>query len=493
MIRQRPELAVRMGFNGLAHMAPMIVVLALTPLLLSRLGLDRFGIWSLAIVVLNTLRILDGGIAASLARFFALHAAQDDRAGAGRLLVGSLLFLGLLGAALTLAVYPLAPSLVELLNVPERLEDEAAVVLRWVPSLAALALMGESTAALLVGNGRFPALAATMWSSAAAFAAAVVILVDPGAHLEALMVATAVRFAVLVAANLAFGARHVSIRWPLLPSRADARELAHYSSRMQLSALTGFVNTEMDALVIAAVLPVRYVGLYQIGMQMASAVRSLPLFAFPPLLTRLTTIFRVSGREETRGEFERLERRWLPAVLAFGVVAVAAVGFAVPIWLGDRYWLSGVVAAVLLSGYTIHVGLTGMRTCYVRAVGRPGLETRCSAVWTVGNALITIPLALAAGVVGVVAATAFTGMVASVYFVSLCRREESLPLLPPHRRWWPLVAAAAAITVAGELALLYAGIHGFPALAATAIPALIAWGVVAGVLRRSPTAPPAPA
>jgi O-antigen/teichoic acid export membrane protein len=471
----------------------VIVVLAITPLLLDRLGLDRFGIWSLALVVLNTLRLLDGGIAASVARFYAMHAARDERVDAGRLLVGSLLSLALIGVALSFAMYPLAPSIVDLLDVPADLEGEAALVLRWVPALAALALMGESTSALLVGHGRFRALAATMWTSAGAFAVAVVVLVDPGAHLEALMVATALRFVVLVAANLLLGAEHVAIRWPFLPSLTTAREVGSYSSRMQLSALTGFVNSQLDALVIAAVLPVRYVGLYQIGLQVSSAVRSLPLFAFPPLLTRLTTIFRLEGREEAGAEFERLERRWLPAVLGYGVVAIAAIGFSVPVWLGDRYVLSGAVAGVLLAGFTVHVGLTGMRTCYVRAVGRPGLETRCSTAWTVVNLLLTVPLVLLFGVVGVVAATAVAGMVASVYFVYLCRGRERLPTVLPDRRWWLLAAAAVAVTVAGELAIVYTDFHGFLALALTGIPALVAWGIVAGGLRLVPGARPATA
>ena len=488
---QPPELAVRIGFNGLAQVAPVVVVLAITPLLLSRLGLDRFGIWSLALVVLNTLRLLDGGIAASLARFYAIHAANEEREDAGRLLVGSLLFLALLGLALSAAMYPLAPTLVGLLDIPASLHDEATLVIRLVPALAALALMGESTSALLIGHGRFKALAVTMWVSAGAFAAAVVVFVDPGAHLDALMLATAFRFVILIAANLLFGAKHVSFRWPFVPSVATAREVGSYSSRMQLSALTGFVNTELDALVIAAVLPVRYVGLYQIGLQVASAVRSLPLYAFPPLLTRLTTIFRLEGRGETAAEFERMEHRWLPAVLGYGVVAIAAIGFSVPVWLGDGYVLSGAVAAVLLAGYTVHVGLTGMRTCYVRAIGRPGLETRCSTVWTVVNCILTVPLALLVGVVGVVGATATAGIVASVYFVSLCRREEQLATIALDKRWWLLAGVATAVTVGGELAILYTDLHGFGALLLTGVPALVGWAIVAGGLRQVPGARPA--
>lgn len=492
LVAQPPELVTRVGFNGLAQMAPVIVVLAITPLLLDRLGLDRFGIWSVALVVLSTLRLLDGGIAASMMRFYAIHAAEDERVDAGRLLAGSLLFLALVGAVLTAVMFPLAPSLVDVINVPAGLDGEATVVLRWVPGLAALALMGESTSGLLVGHGRFGALAATMWSSAGAFALAVVVLVQPGAHLEALMVATAVRFGTLVAGNLALGIRHVSIRRPFLPSLATAKEVGRYSSWMQLSAVTGFANVQLDGLIIAAFLPVRYVGLYQIGMQVASAVRTVPLFAFPPLLTRLTTTFRRRGRDETAAEFGRLERRWLPAVLGYGVVAIAAVGVAVPVWLGDRYVLAGVVAAILLAGYTVHVGLTGMRTCYVRAVGRPGLETRCSTVWTVVNLILTVPLVLLFGVVGVVSATAIAGTVASLYFVFLCRGRERLPAVLPDRRWILLAAAAVAVTAAGELAIVSTGWHGFLALALSGLPALAGWAIVAWGLRQAPgiTAPP---
>jgi O-antigen/teichoic acid export membrane protein len=486
LVAQPPELAARVGFNGLAQLAPVVVVLAITPLLLDRLGLDRFGIWSVALVVLNTLRLLDGGIAASMVRFYAIHAARDERAEAGRLLVGSVLALAAVGAVLTILMFPLVPTIVGLLDIPAGLEGEATAVLRWVPGLVALALMGESTSGLLIGHGRFRALAGTMWTSAGAFALAVVVLVQPGAHLEALMVATALRFVVLVVGNLSFAAKHVSLRWPFLPSFATAKEVGRYSSWMQLSAVTGFVNTELDGLIIAAALPVKYVGLYQIGLQVASAVRSLPLFAFPPLLTRLTTIFRLEGREEATAEFGRLERRWLPAVLGYGIVAIAAVGFSVPVWLGDRYDLSGVVAAVLLAGYTVHVGLTGMRTCFVRAVGHPGLETRCSAAWTVINLALTVPLVLLFGVIGVVTATAVAGTVASLYFVALCRNRERLPTVLPGRRLWLPAAAAVVVTVGGELAIVYTGFHGFLALALTGVPALAGWAIVAGGLRQAP-------
>jgi O-antigen/teichoic acid export membrane protein len=479
-----PELARRVGFNGLASIAPMLVTFLLAPLLLHRLGLDRFGIWSLALVAIGTLTLLDGGVSASLARFFAVHAAREDKQEAGRLLLNALIFFAFFGTALTLIAIPLAAYIVRLPHIPTALEGEAITVLRWLPALTALALMADCAAAVLQGNGRFRSLAGMMVTSSTAFAVAVVLLVQPGAHLGRLMVAAAIRFVVAIVVGLGLASSRVSIARPLALPRSVISDLWRYSSRMQISGLTGFVNSQLDALIIAGILPIRYVGLYSIGMQAASAVRSPPLYAFAPLLTRLTTIFRTQGQKGTADQFERLERVWLPSVLGYGVIGVASIGFAVPIWLGHRYVLSGVVAVVLISCYMIHVGLTGMRTCYVRAVGRPGLETRYSALWTVSNALLTVPLALAGGLLGVVGATAVTGVVASVYFVFLCRREEDLRMQTPSARWWMSAFVAGGITIAGEIAVVSTGIRGFLGLALSGLPAAIGLGVYVVGMRK---------
>jgi O-antigen/teichoic acid export membrane protein len=139
---------------------------------------------------------------------------------------------------------------------------------------------------------------------------------------------------------------------------------------------------------------------------------------------------------------------------------------------------------VLLSGYIVHVGLTGMRTCYVRAVGRPGLEATYSTVWTICNAALTVPLALLAGMIGVVSATAVTGIFASVYFVVLCRRAEGVAFFLPSARWWVLARAAAFVTVAGELMVLRTGVEGYAGLLLSALPPLVALILVIPLERR---------
>jgi len=474
----------RVGFNGLAQMAPILATLVITPVLVQRLGPDRFGIWSLALIALSTLTSLDGGVSASLSRFFAVHAARDDRAETSRLLLAAISLFLVLGLLVTLAAHWLAPLFVSLIHVHHEHRSEAVWVFRWLPILAVLAFAADAAAALLQGSGQFRDFALVTCLSSVVFVAAVLVLVQPGAHIRELMAAAALRFATMAGLGLIAARGRLAVRRPLLPSWTNTREFGGYASRMQLASLTGFVNAELDGFVIAWASGVKYVGIYSIGLQAASAARSVPLYAFSPLLTRLTTTFRSAGRDATAEEFDRLERRWLPSVLAFGLVAIAAIGFSVAVWLGHTYALSGVTAVILLLCYVVHVGFTGMRTCFVRAVGRPGLEARYSTVWTVLNALLTVPFALLAGMLGVVGATALSGLVASGYFVWLCGRSERLPLLLPDRAWALYVSLAAGLTVIGELAILRTHLHGFVGLLVSGLPPLLALGLLARFERR---------
>ncbi|WP_189786901.1 lipopolysaccharide biosynthesis protein [Streptomyces capitiformicae] len=482
-----------MGFSALAQMAPLLTNLALTPYLIRQLGLDRFGVWSLILVFLATLTVLDGGVGASLARFHAYHGARGDREGTGRLVVGSLLvFLGL-GALVTGLTALIGPAIVSVLDIPPRLAHEARQLLLVLGPLLALALASNSAIALLQANARFRGLAAVSGGSCLTYAVAVVIVVDRGQDLPLLAALTTIRYLLVTVGGFWAGARHIRIRRPLLPRPDERREFVGYASRMQLSGFTVFLNGEIDALVIAALLPVRYVGIYAAGYQAATALRSIPLYAFPPILTRMTHVFAAHGLAGAVREFHLLESRWLPATLTYGAVTTVAVGPAVVVWLGPGLALSGAVAAVLLAGYVVQVAFTGMRTCFVRTIGRPGPETRYSWCSTMVNLVLTVPLTLLFGVVGVVLATSIGIMIGSLYYVVICRRLADLRERRLPERWLRATGLAVITAGLGEFLVLRLGWHGAQALLLAGLPVLaglgIAWSLMGRELTRGPCTP----
>jgi lipopolysaccharide/colanic/teichoic acid biosynthesis glycosyltransferase/O-antigen/teichoic acid export membrane protein len=470
------------GLNGLSQMIPLLVNFLLTPYLIKVLGVDGFGVWSLALVFLSTLTTLDGGVGASLTRFFAMHAARRDRAGATRLLIGAVLVFVLLAAVVTALAIPLAPVVVSHLHMGPQLREQAVVTFRWLGLLVGLGLLSDAAVAMLQANQRFVALTGTIGVSSLAYGVAVLLVLHPGAPLVTLVWLTAFRYAAIVVCGFGVVSHQLRLRHPLLPGSVERKEFGRYAIRMQLTSLTAFFNGEIDAFIIAALFPVRYVGLYSAGYMAASVARSLPLYAFPPILTRLAGIFTHEGLSGAQAEFESLEAVWLPLVLGYGAVATCAVGFGVPIWLGTAYRLAGVVGAVLMAGYTVHVALTGVRSCFVRAVGRPELEMRYAVFSTVLNTLLTVPFAIVFGVVGVVGATAAGLVVASGYFVRLCRPLGLRDRLPGWR-FWVAIILAVAVTAAGEFAVSLTGWHGTAPLLVAGVPALAGLGVFGGFMR----------
>lgn len=474
--KRQATLGRGVALNGAAQLMPLLTSFALTPYLVRTFGSDGFGFWSLVIIFLATLTSLDGGVGASLARFFAMHAARDEREDVTRLLIGAagvfVLFSGLVLAASAAA----ATSVVRILDIDPALRDEAAHVLRWLGVLVLLGMWSNAVVALLQAHARFLTLLIATFLSSAGYVFAVI--ASSGMGLDALIVGVSVRFGVLIVIGLVAGRHDLKLSRPLLLPRQLRRNFFAYASRMQASSVTTFLNSEVDAIVIGVLLPVRYVGIYAVGAQAAAALRALPLVAFHPILRRLTTVFTLDGLTGAVREFRAVQERWLPAVLGYGAVATVAVGFGVSMWLGSEYRMSGVVAAVLMAGSTVHVALTGVRTCFVRAIGRPGLETRYSLLSTVVNLALTVPLAIAFGAVGVVSATTIALTGASLYFVRACERVAPLHRVQLSSRWVLSIAGACTVTLIGELAVIQAPWRGTLPLAVAVVPAVVGLGIL---------------
>jgi O-antigen/teichoic acid export membrane protein len=134
------------------------VFLLITPFLVRRLGLVSFGLWSLAIALVEWLQLLDLGLRDALMKYTAAHQARAEAEGVRRL-AGSALFvyllLGLLALVLVQAfAWTVLPGLVE---DPDYLYQARGAFLLLGLS-AAIALPGGVAGSLLEGLSRFDLL-----------------------------------------------------------------------------------------------------------------------------------------------------------------------------------------------------------------------------------------------------------------------------------------------------------------------------------------------
>ena len=471
-----------LGWNTLRQAAPLVSALLLTPFLLSRLGVDRYGLFALAQASLTVLTQLDGGIGNSAQRFFAVYSGSGDAGRTTRLFTSALTSLIAGGVVIGAVMAASARPIVSLLAPPDALTSDAVFLVYALPVLVALELIRNLLQGLLHANGRWRTTAAVSVVTQALNFVLTLVLVRQGLGVRGVVLALGAQ---AVGALLLLFASSVSYLWSeelgFLPL-ADLRGFVGYAAKHQVVAASAMINLEVDALLIAAILPIRYVAFYSIGAGVATQVRTLPLNALGPLATSLGVTFGRSGRAAAVVEFAHLQRLWLRTALPYSLVSAATVYYAITAWLGPGQRLAGLAATVLMLGHAVDLSV-GVIDTLTNTLGRPGMQARSSAMSVVVNLVLTIPMAMAFGLLGVVAATSLSLLVGAAYFLHMARAALGDDVRRPFAGF-PLGATALGMAVAVALEVLVQGRAqtGLPGLVVAGVPALVGLGLTGAVL-----------
>lgn len=494
------------GWNSLSQLAPVLVNVALTPYVLSGLGLARFGLFVLALTIADFLLTVDGGLYASAQRYFAVYMGRGDRRATTRLLCTLLVLALSAGGALCAVFYAVSAGTLALFDIPEELSAEGTYLMRMLALVILLSVIRGVFAAVLNADGRFALTSVVTIIQYGVYTVGVIITLvdDRGLYGMAWTLVAQTAVATLLMAGPAL--RYLDGSSIGLQSRAELREFLRFAGQAQVAGLSELINTQADALIIAGALDVRRVGLFSAGSTFAGQLRRLPTNALAPAAAQLGQVFGERGLAAATEEFARLQRHWVQFCTGWMGVAAASAYFGVTAWLGEEFRLSAIVAVVLLLGQLVRLW-TGLLLVYCQTIGRADIEARYGVVSVVLNLALTAALVLPFGVLGVVAATAVAQVGGCVYLLAAVRRRISVPVptFLPDVPWAPAVLAAA-VAVVGELLVRPLGVEGPLGLivaGAAAAPGLILFAVLLlgprqaaahvrrGVLalRRTPAAP----
>jgi O-antigen/teichoic acid export membrane protein len=397
----------------------------LAPLMIDRLGLDAFGVWAVTGAFATYAGLLDLGIGRSLSRFIAVFDAQQDErrirecVGLGLLVV---LLVGVVAAAVAAA---LAAPLSDNLGVIDAGQMRIVVLC----SVAIWTCNGFAGVLNGVGIGKremVPPNVAIMVGSTVNFAASVAALLSS----DALTVYAGANAAAALVAIVpcVFAMRRV---WhgPYLarPSCPLVREVIGFGLKTQLAWFADLINLQTDKLIIAFMVDVHAAAVYEIGARVVSAVRSMAIMSVAALIP--TAAARVV--EEGKGVVHEMYRRYLVRTCAtafplFMFVAVSSPYLLVA-WLGSVPADAGVVVPVLCAAYLVNI-TTGVGTTLSIGYGEAGLAARNSVMIAVANVLLTLALAPAFGLWGVVAGTAVAIVLGSMAFNRRFLRVFELPM-----------------------------------------------------------------
>lgn len=421
------------AWNGMNSLAPQLVALATVPILLNHLGVKGYGVWALAHTVMIFAVSLDGGISSSAQRFYALYLAQDATRLAPRFTSTLLTFVALTTALLYALGPVISRTVLAIANVPANLQPDAKVLLTNIGLLIGLLLCSNVLVGYLRAANRFRAIAVSTLVAQVGYVLAIVRLAED-LTVARMLAVTLVQLGLINALLAINCASHLAqIRFSFL-SWSEVRELYSYAWRAQIMNASGLVILQTDSLFVAAFLPIEQLGYLAIASQAASGVRSMPMFALAPLLSRLTEVFGNRGFASATRFASSRNHTWVTLISTYSVIAVATIGFGVRAWAGD-YPAAEAAAVVLTLGNAFNL-LTGVATVYCRSIGRPGIEARYGLVLVIGNLALSAPCTYFGGLMGAVWSTAAVQLIGVIYFHRVLKRfvpslDQSLGKIRP--------------------------------------------------------------
>jgi O-antigen/teichoic acid export membrane protein len=392
----------------------------LAPLMISRLGLDAFGVWAVTGAFATYAGLLDLGIGRSLGRFIAVFDASGDEHRIDECVGLGLAAVAVVGAV-TAAIAALgAPLLSDKLGVLDT-QDMRAVV---VASVAIWTVNGIDGVLAAVGVGlrrMVPPNVAIAVGSSINFAFSVGALVLSSSLVVYAFANVAAGVVALLPGFLAmrYVWRAPYVAWP---TTALVKEVLAFSVKNQIGWLADLINFQTDKVIIALMVNIRAAAVYEIASRVVIAVRSAAILTVSAMIPTTAARIVEEGHQIVAGIYRHYLIR--TCALAFPLFTITSVTapFLLIAWLGTAPGDAELLVPFLTLAYFVNI-TTAVGTTITIGAGNPGFASTNSVLIAVMNVVLTVALAPIFGLWGVVGGTflavSFGSMVFNVRFLKL--------------------------------------------------------------------------
>lgn len=378
-------------WNALGRGIPLLLALALTPVLVHLMGTERWGLFTLALALVGIFGVFDLGLGMALTR------AVSERIGEGRgaeapalvsATLWSLLGVSILMAALAWAFMPVLVGRV--LRVPPDLEAEALAAFRVLAAAAPLVVINAALWGVLAAWQRFRAANLVNMPVSVFYYLGPVIALLAFDSLVAVMVA-------LVLVRLVSGLAYAALAWRDVPGLGLTRPgfrllrpLLRQGGWMSLSGALTQVLLYADRFLVGALIGLTAVAFYATPLDLVMRMWILPVAVAQTLLPAIASSFR-SAPERTALLMRRGALIVAGLVLPACLVLVALAEWLLWLWLGSAFADGGGMVLRILGVGIFFSCLAFVPGTLLDAIGRPEVVATFSLV----QAAVFLPLGAA--------------------------------------------------------------------------------------------------
>ena len=364
-----------LNFGGLS--LPLLVGVAVMPIITSNLGPARFGLLGLTLALLEYSGLFDLGLGRATTKHVADKLARGDDEISHLVVVSVLsqLAFGAVGGVVFALAAPLLTNYV--FQIPPEMKAEAIAVFRVLGALIPATLLLVSLRGVLEAAHRFDLSNAIRIPSSLASFLIPAIASSKGYTLPAIMTMFLIgRLVFCIASAVAVHRAFPSFRWSLPDDWSMLRPLLAFGGWMSVSNVVSPMLVYLDRFMLGA-----FVGLAAVGYYTAPFDGVVRMLIVPASL--VNALFpSVSGMHAT-GDTAGIKRVFAKAVrnmtLVLSVPALVLLFFGPTLlrfWLGETYAEQGGTAVRVLAFGVLMNSLAHLPSSFIVAMGRPDINAK---------------------------------------------------------------------------------------------------------------------
>ena len=364
-------------FNLIGQGVPLLVALIAIPLLIRGLGTDRFGVLTLAWMVIGYFSLFDLGLGRALTQLVAEKLGRGEEKELPTLVWTALALMFVLGLLGAIVVSVISPWLVHnVLKIPEPLQTETLNAFYSLAAAIPIVIVTAGLAGLLSAQQRFGNLNAIRIPMGIYNFLAPLLVLPFSSSLFLVTTVLVIGRLVGCIVHLAFCLRAMpALRTGFMLRYAVIKPLFHFGAWMTVTNVIGPLMIYLDRFVIGAVVSMAAVAYYATPFEMVTKLLIIP----GAILGVLFPAFAASYAQDHDRIVQLFARgtKYLALLLFPMILVITAFAHeGLQWWLGDEFaWHSTPVLQCLAIGVFIN-SLAQVFITLIQGIGRPDLSAK---------------------------------------------------------------------------------------------------------------------
>jgi O-antigen/teichoic acid export membrane protein len=413
-------------FNSLGRFWSIGISLVLSPYIVHRIGLERYGIWAILSIVTRYMGLFDLGIESSFVKYISENHAKKNYNKLNEVINTGFVFYLFFGAAIILIGYYFIDYFILIFKIPAALRHETYVVFLLCIFFFGLQNALSIFSTMQVSLQRMDISNKISILMSFVYIACILYFLKGGYGLIGLMTSNAVIIVLTSIVNVVVAYKilpELKINILFFTKWETLKDMFSFGFKLQLQKLSNLIMFQLDKFLIGYFLTVALVSYYHLGSAVVISVYTVCTILDTALAPALVEI-------EAKGERKRLIEAYIMTTkyVSFMIVPIfiftmISANNIMCLWMGDKeFSYAATVIQILCVGFMINV-ISHVSSQVCIAINRPKHIALSSMIIVVANAAISLALIKLFGFPWVAIGTASGLIIGSLYIVTQVNKD----------------------------------------------------------------------